>query len=283
VRAGQLQLEKHHVQVLRPTAIEPQLASRGGHRDRVRAGLEVIRDDGVLGAAQILDAINDEALGADAFDARTHLAEQMAQVLDVWLTRGVEDLGTALGKNRGQEDVLSAGDGWEVEHDALPAQAVDLGDYLGLRLLDLRAHLAQATKVLLESPRSDVVATRARNAGLAKASEERAEEHDRRTHPPPKVVGHMAVLRQPGLDDERAVALDPAAQPAEYLAHQRCVGHPWNVVEPHRFGGQEGGSHLGQRGVLRAAHADITCKLSTTCDAKHVVITRRGRSHRFLR
>ena len=58
-------------------------------------------------------------------------------------------------------------------------------------------------------------------------------------------------------------------------AHQRGVGHPWNVVEPYRFGGQEGGGHLGQGCVLGTADADVTSELGAPCDSNHVIVTRR--------
>src|SRR5256885_15893145 len=64
--------------------------------DRVGPCLEVVRDHRVLGAAQLFRPVHDQSLAADALDARAHLGEQPAQVLDVGLARGVEDLRTAL-------------------------------------------------------------------------------------------------------------------------------------------------------------------------------------------
>ncbi len=158
-------------------------------------------------------------------------------------------------------------------------EAIDLRDDLGLGLLDPGAHLAQPAKVLFESPRADVVAAWPRHPRLPEAGQQCAKEHDRRTHSPPEVVGHVAVLREPCLDDERALALDAAAEARDDLAHQRRVRHPRHVVEADGLGGQERGRHLRQGGILGAAHADVTRQLSATRDAKDVVEPGRWRGH----
>ena len=125
----------------------------------------------MLSSAELADTVDHQPLAADAFDARAHLHEEPAEVLHMRLARGVEDLGAALGQHRGEKDVLGAGDGRQVEHDPLAAQAIDLGDDLGRRLLDARAHLAQSAQVLLHAAGADVVTTRPGQAGLAEATE----------------------------------------------------------------------------------------------------------------
>ena len=78
MRSRLLELEQHDLEVLRPAALDPQLPARGGDRDRVRARLEVIGHDRVLGAAELCDAVDDQELGADAFDPCAHLGQEIA-------------------------------------------------------------------------------------------------------------------------------------------------------------------------------------------------------------
>src|SRR5207302_7406113 len=88
-----------------------KLSARCGDRDRVRARLEVISHDCVLGAAELCNAVDDQELGADALDARAHRREEPAEVLHMRLTRGVEDLRATLGRHRREQDVLGPGPG----------------------------------------------------------------------------------------------------------------------------------------------------------------------------
>ncbi len=78
MRAGLLELEQDHVEIFRPAALQANLASGRRHREGVSAGLEVVRDDGVLSASELPHAIDHEPLGADAFDLRPHLDEEPA-------------------------------------------------------------------------------------------------------------------------------------------------------------------------------------------------------------
>ena len=81
----------------------------------------------MLGAPELLSTVDDEALGPGALDLSTHRDEQAAQVLDVRLARGVEDLGPPLCLDRGEQDVLGPGHRGQVEHDAVAMEAFGRG------------------------------------------------------------------------------------------------------------------------------------------------------------
>ena len=97
------------------------------------------------------------------------------------------------------------------------------GDDLGLGLADARAHLAQAAQVLLHAAGSDVVAARARHAGMAESGKQGAEEDDRGAHPPAELVGHVIAGDPRGVDDDGAVAFRLATEEANDVAHDGGV------------------------------------------------------------
>src|SRR3989475_3377936 len=194
---GLLELEQQELQVLRPCALDQQLAADGGCRDGVRPRLQVVRDHRVLGAAEVDRPVHDQPLGADAIDLGAHLGQETAQVLHVWLPGGIEDLGLAVRGHRGQEDVFRPGHRREVEHDATAAQPVRGGDDLIVRLVDVGAHLAQGSEVLLDPTRPDVVAAWPGHPRVAEARDEGSEQDDRRRMRRPRSSGTSVLPAAP--------------------------------------------------------------------------------------
>src|SRR6202158_1849853 len=222
---GLLELQEHHVEALRPAALQSELAPRSRNRQRVSSSLEVIGDDRVLGAPKVRDSVDHNPVGADALDAGTHLDEQAAESLGVRFTRCVENVRPALGEHCCQQDVLCACNRGQVEDYAFSVQTVGLRKDLGLRLGDASAHLAQRPKVLLDAARTDVVAARARQARPSKAPKQSSEQHYRRPHAPAQVAGHLAGLGARHMQNDGALALRTAAEPAEDLGHEKGVRH----------------------------------------------------------
>src|SRR6266849_3372879 len=163
-------------------------------------------------AATAIAYVHDSALSTDALDARAHLSKQEAQVLDVRLASGVEDLGSTFREHCGEQDVLGAGHGRQVEHDALPAQPVDLSDDLGGGLLDAGTHLSQPAQVLFDAPGPDVIPARPGQTRLAVPSQKGTQKHDRRAHAPPELIGHIGPPCVPHPQDDRALPLRASAQ-----------------------------------------------------------------------
>ena len=237
----------------------------------------------MLRAAQLTHSVDDQALSPDALDLRAHLRQQAAQVLDVGLARGVEDLGPAMRLHRRKQDVLGTRDCRQVKHDAVAAQAVGGGDDLVLRLADVRAHLAEATEVLFHAPGADVVTAGSGHARPAEPTEQRAQQDDRRAHPAAEIVGHIAADCAAGLQHHRALAFGVPAELGQDLGHDGGVGHPRHVVKSHAVGREQGGRHLGQRGVLGTADADVAGQLSASGDAQRAIAPRHVSLHQGLK
>ena len=76
-------------------SLDAQLAAGAGRQRDEAADLDVVGADRVVGAAELLLAVDDQQVRADALDARAHLHQQAREVLDVRLGGGVVDHGRA--------------------------------------------------------------------------------------------------------------------------------------------------------------------------------------------
>ena len=181
-RAGLAQLVDHRLEVLAARVAQHDVAA--GRRDRAqeRAGLDPVGDDAVRDAVQPLDALDADPARAVALDARAHRDQHLGEVVDLGLLRRVLEDRLALGERRRHQQVLGAGDGDHVGRDARALQAPGAGDDVAVLDDDLGAHRLQPLDVLVDRPRADRAAAGQRDARLAEAREQRAEDEDRRAH-----------------------------------------------------------------------------------------------------
>ena len=147
-------------------------AGHGGQADE-RGDLHEVRPDRVLAAAEPGDAADREHVGADAFDLGAEPVEEVAQILDMRLGRGVADRGVALGQHGAHHSLLGRGHAHLVEEQVGAAQPVGAQHVLGRRDLDRGAEPAQRHEVRVEPAPADHVAARARQGHVAAARQER--------------------------------------------------------------------------------------------------------------
>ena len=131
-------------------------ATDSGH---VGARLDLVGNDGIGAAVELVHAENADGVGAGALDIGTHGVQKVGKVDDVRLLGGVFDDSCALGKRRGHHDVHRRADGNHVEIDvrALHAAAVGLGAD-EVALAHLGAHSDEALDVLVDGAHAAEVA-----------------------------------------------------------------------------------------------------------------------------
>ena len=95
-------------------------AAGDGAGDDERAGLDPIRDDVVLGAAEPLLALDLDRVGVGPLDLGAHLLEERDEVVDLRLLGRRPDHRVALGERRREHRVLGAHDRHEREADLRP-------------------------------------------------------------------------------------------------------------------------------------------------------------------
>ena len=198
--------------------------------------------------------------------ARPHRDEERREVDDLGLAGGVLDRRDAAGEGRCEHHVLGAGDGDLREADRgagePPAPGADARDVrVDVALLDgdARPHRLERHDVEVDGADADGAAARERDARLAEAGEERAEDEDGGAHRPDEVVGGLGGDDAGGVerDGPRRLARNRDAHAGEELLHRPDVGDGGKTVEGDGAFGEKGGGEVGQRGVLGAGDGEL--------------------------
>ena len=111
-------LASHRIQMIRAGVLDAHVAAGDRAGDQVGAALDAIRQHLVAGAAQVLDALDDDLVGAGAVDLGAHGDQEIGQIHHLRLARGVLDDGLPVGERRGHHQVLGAGHRDGIEHQA---------------------------------------------------------------------------------------------------------------------------------------------------------------------
>ena len=177
-----------------------------GHQ--IGAAFDAIGQHFVAGGAQLLDALDDDLVGARALDLRAHGDQEIGEVDDLRFARGVFDDGFAIGQRRGHHEILGAGDGdgFEVEPRALepPGARADVAAFD----VDVRAHGLQPRDMDVHRPRADGAAAGQRHIGLAEARQQRSQHQDRRAHGLHQLVRRETFARGGGVDLDLHLLVD---------------------------------------------------------------------------
>src|ERR1035438_269450 len=198
---------------------------------------------------------------AGAFDLRSHFVQKIGEVGDFGFARAVWQNGFALGESGGDEQVFGAGDGDLVENNFRALEAVGAGFNVAVFLGDLRAQLFESFDVEIDGASSDGAAAGERDAGVATAGYERAEDQRGGTHGFDEFVGSLGSGECGAVDGGAVMSasvaeLDFGAHGSEQVARGLNVADLRNVFEDNGLVGEQGGGHAGKRGILCAADAD---------------------------
>jgi hypothetical protein len=167
---------------------------------------------------------------------------------------------------------LSNRDGLLVEPDLGAAQALRGGDHVAVLDVDLSTHLPQGGDVQVDRARPDGAAARQGDLRPPEAGQQRPQHQDRGAHLAHQVVGGLRVGRLAAGGGQHAVPQHQILHPevAEDLRHGADIVHGRHV-------GQAGGPidhqhrrHLGEDGVLGAAHLDAAAQFAGAFDANPV-------------
>ncbi len=144
-----------------------------------------------------VNALDLDALGAGALDARAHRDQEPGEVAHLGLSRGVLEHRRPLGEDRRHHQVLGAGHRDEVVGD--PRALEPARPRLDVAVLDrdVGAELGEALQVLVDRPHADRAAPGQGHARHAAARQQRAEHEDGRAHGGDELVRRL-VARELG-------------------------------------------------------------------------------------
>ncbi len=183
--------------------------------------------------------------------------QEMREVLDVRLGRGIAQVGDAVGRDRGDQRVLGGGDAGLVEEHvgAAELRAAELQTVGGD---DGRAELLEGQEMGVEAPPADDVAARRRQRDLAAAGQKRTREQDRGADADAQLRIEIGGANGLGVDREPVAPapLGRGADRADQFHQGLGVANARDVVERDRMLGQKGGRDDRQRGVLVAGRLD---------------------------
>ncbi|MCY1538693.1 hypothetical protein D9M68_742460 [compost metagenome] len=223
----------------------------------------------MFGAVQAIHAVDHDAAGAVALDARAHLDEQFGQVHHFGFAGGVFQHGPAFGQHRGHQQVLGAGDGDHVGAHGGALQALGARHHEAVFDADFGAQHGQAFDVLVHGALADGAAAGQTDAGFAEARQQRTQHQDRSPHGLDQVVGGFQLVDLVGLQRDRAVrgALGAHAHAAQQAQHGGGVVQMRHVAEGQGVCGQQAGAQDRQGRVLGAGNGDFAVQARTSGDA----------------
>ena len=249
-----------------------------GGRDRAQEGarFNAVGHHAVRSTMQRGDTLDVDAAGAVAFDLRAHGNQQLGQVGNLGFLRRVFQHGFALGQGGGHEEVFSARDGHHVGSDACALQtcAAVFQARHHVALLDIndRAHGLQAFDVLVHGAGANGATARQGHLGVAKARQQRTQRQHRGAHGFHQFIGRFGGVQLARVQHHvtRFIALGAHAHVANQLDHGRDVLQTRHVGQRHRVCRQQGGTQLGQRGVLRARNGHVAVQRTTAANQQFI-------------
>ena len=257
--AGLAHFRDHRLEMLAAGAVQRQLAAGQCARHEVGAGFYTVRDDGVLRPRQCVDAVHANGRGAGAFDARSHLGQQLCQVDDLRLAGGILEQALAVGQGCGHQQVFGAGHRGSAELDATTDQASPRGYRLDVAavLPHRRAERLESVEVHVDRPRPDRAPAGQGNTGATAAGSQRSQHEARCPHGLDQFVWGNRIEVAVGPDGIRiGPGFHLGADAREQVDHCANVDDIRHASQDHWAVGQQAGGQGGKRGVLGAADLD---------------------------
>ena len=125
--AGLAELGQHRFQQIGAGIFQAYPPARDRRGDQIGAGLNAIRQDGVVRAVQGPDPLDLNAITARAADPGAHPVQAAGQIGDLGLAGRVVNDGPALGQRRRHHQVFRAGHGDDVQRDMRPLEPFGAG------------------------------------------------------------------------------------------------------------------------------------------------------------
>ena len=262
LHAAIAQRGEHRMHVVGAGAHQLDIApcDRGGAG--IAARLDAVGHDGIGSAVQTRLAGDDQAIGADALDLRAHRDEQLAEVDDFRLARGIFHDAGAVRQHGGHQRVFGGADRHDRESEGAAGQAAIGRARLHIARCDLDdcAEGLQRFQMQVDRAVADRAAAGQGDRRFARAGEQRAEHEDGCAHLAHDVIGrdgrghasgahrhHPAEILRP-----RAFDHGRCAELVEQMAEAVHIREARQVAQRQRLIGQQRARQQGQRAVLGA-------------------------------
>ena len=240
------------------------VAHHGGHADK-GTHLNHVWQDGMFCAVKRGDAFDGKEVASDAFDMCSHLAEHLAELLDVGFAGGIVDGCDAFGKHGRHDDVGGSGYGGFVQEHVGSFELFRFHVVEVLRFVvgEAGAKRLHSQEVRVEPSAAYLVAAGLCHESFASACQERSEHH----HTAAQLLAALDVgvatevlVVEAGGAERVVVRIMPChfhthvAEHLDLVAHVNDVG---DVLDAYRLVGQQHGAQHLQRFVFRALRRNL--------------------------
>ncbi len=236
---------------------------------------------------QAFHAVDDDARGAQPRYPRAHGDQAMAQIVDLGLARGIDDLATPVRKRCGHQRVLGRSDRGKGEFDGRALQtARRAGDHITVGQFDRGAQRFERFEMQIHRPRADGAAARQRYFGVTHARQKRAQHDEARAHLAHDVVIGRGAREVCGAEAIAAALaqrlarrpIDRNAEQPQQIGHKRHIRELGHIGEGERRIAQQASGHQRQSRILGATDGDFTLEACTAPYSDLVHIPSNGRA-----
>ena len=237
--AGLAQFLQNRVEDVGTHILEFDPAAGDGTGHQIGTGFNAIGHDpiGLAFGRQGLDALDFQDVGSRAMNLGAHHVEEVGQIDDLRLARGILDHRGALGQRGGHHEVLGAGHGDEIQYQTAAFQTLGTGMNVAVAHVNLRTHLRQPLEMQVDRPAADRAAARQRDFGLAETRHQRPKHQNRRPHGLHQIIGRDEAVDAACVDFDVQLLVDGKADthPAQQfhrggdIQQMRHVAHRYRV------------------------------------------------------
>ena len=235
-----------------------------GHGGHIGARLDLVGDDGIGAAPQLLDAADLDHIGAGSHDVGPHGVEEVGQVHDVGLLGGIFNDGHAVGQHTGQHDVHGGAHGHHVQVNLSAGQtsAGDLGADQAVAHIHVRTHGHKALDVLVNGPSAQITAAGQGYLGPAEAAQQSAYQVVAGADLAGQLIGDLTVADVRAVNVHRGTVDGTHVSPQllKDLENQSDVADLGNVLDSAHPVHQQGSGDDSDSGVFGAADGDGSVK-----------------------
>ena len=251
------QLCSDALQMLGNDILNQNLTTSRSHGSHVGAGFDLVGDNGIASALELLHAADLDHIGTRTHDVGTHGVEEIGQIHDMRLLGGILDDGHALGQGGGQHDVHGCAHGNNIQIDltALEPSTGHIGVDQAVFDLYLSAHGLKALDVLVDGTAAQVAAAGGRHLRPAKAAQQSAHQIVAGADLTGQLVGDGLILNTGTIDVQRGAVHSPhiGTQLLHDLQDQGHVTDLGNIFNTALSTYQQGSRQNGYGGILGAA------------------------------
>ena len=255
------QLGGDALHVLGDNIAHKHIAACGCHSCHVGAGLDLVGDDGIAAALQLLYATDLHRVGTGAGDVGAHGVEEVGKVDDVGLLCRVFNVGSALNEDGCHHDVGGGAHGGHIQADAGAVEAVhvrlQLHILLGLR--DLSAQGTEALDVLVDGTGCKVAAAGQSHMGMTEATQQHTHEVVAGTELAHQSGVGLGAFHIGAVDDQHTGLFEMGlcAHVFQNFNENAHIGDVGNILDPAFTCHQKGSGQNGNGGIFGAADDDI--------------------------